>query len=80
MSELRKLGADIEATEDGMIIHGKTPLYAENTVVDSYGDHRIGMMLAIAACITKGSVTLQHPEAIAVSYPTFFDHLRMLQS
>ncbi|MCX8001246.1 MAG: 3-phosphoshikimate 1-carboxyvinyltransferase [Anoxybacillus mongoliensis] len=80
VSELRKLGAHIEATEDGMIIHGKTPLYVENTVVDSYGDHRIGMMLAIAACITKGDVTLQHPEAIAVSYPTFFDHLRMLQS
>ncbi|MED0687363.1 3-phosphoshikimate 1-carboxyvinyltransferase [Anoxybacillus ayderensis] len=80
VSELRKLGAHIEATEDGMIIHGKTPLHANDVLVDSYGDHRIGMMLAIASCITKGHVTLQRPEAIAVSYPTFFDHLRILQS
>ncbi|MGG6431453.1 3-phosphoshikimate 1-carboxyvinyltransferase [Anoxybacillus sp. D401a] len=80
VSELRKLGAHIEATEDGMIIHGKTPLHASDVLVDSYGDHRIGMMLAIASCITKGHVTLQRPEAIAVSYPMFFDHLRMLQS
>ncbi|MBW7649563.1 3-phosphoshikimate 1-carboxyvinyltransferase [Anoxybacillus sp. ST4] len=80
VSELRKLGAHIEATEDGMIIHGKTPLHANDVIVDSYGDHRIGMMLAIAACVAKGNVTLQRPEAIAVSYPTFFDHLRMLQS
>ncbi len=71
VSELRKLGAHIEATEDGMIIHGKTPLHANDVLVDSYGDHRIGMMLAIASCITKGHVTLQRPEAIAVSYPTF---------
>ncbi|WP_199425924.1 3-phosphoshikimate 1-carboxyvinyltransferase [Thermaerobacillus caldiproteolyticus] len=78
VSELRKLGADIEATEDGMIIHGKTPLKANGTIVDSHGDHRIGMMLAIAACIAKGEVFLQRPEAIAVSYPMFFAHLHSL--
>jgi 3-phosphoshikimate 1-carboxyvinyltransferase len=78
VTELRKLGAEIEATEDGMIIHGKSALKAEEAVVDSYGDHRIGMMLAIAACITKGTVHLKRPEVIAVSYPTFFDHLHSL--
>ncbi|MBA2875043.1 3-phosphoshikimate 1-carboxyvinyltransferase [Thermaerobacillus caldiproteolyticus] len=78
VSELRKLGADIEATEDGMIIHGKTPLKANGTIVDSHGDHRIGMMLAIAACLAKGEVFLQRPEAIAVSYPMFFAHLHSL--
>ncbi|WP_461200645.1 3-phosphoshikimate 1-carboxyvinyltransferase [Anoxybacillus sp. TBDG-1] len=80
VSELRKLGAHIEATEDGMVIHGKTSLHANDVIVDSYGDHRIGMMLAIASCITKGNVTLQRPEAIAVSYPAFFEHLHALQS
>ena len=78
VSELTKLGADIEATEDGMIIRGKTKLNATNCVVDSYGDHRIGMMLAIAACITKGNVTLSRSEAINVSYPSFFEHLHTL--
>jgi 3-phosphoshikimate 1-carboxyvinyltransferase len=78
VSELSQLGADIEATEDGMIIRGKTKLKANNMVVDSYGDHRIGMMLAIAACITEGELTLNRPEAIAVSYPNFFEHLQLL--
>jgi 3-phosphoshikimate 1-carboxyvinyltransferase len=78
VTELRKLGAEIEATEDGMIIHGKSALKAEEAVVDSHGDHRLGMMLAIAACITKGTVHLKRPEAVAVSYPAFFDHLHSL--
>ncbi|WP_027408569.1 3-phosphoshikimate 1-carboxyvinyltransferase [Anoxybacteroides tepidamans] len=78
VSELRKLGAHIEATEDGMIIRGKTPLKADGVTVDSHGDHRIGMMLAVAACITEGTMSLNRPEAIAVSYPTFFEHLQIL--
>ncbi len=78
VAELKKLGADIEATDDGMIIRGKTPLVADDAVVDSHGDHRIGMMLAIAACITKGRVRLNRKEAVAVSYPTFFADLRSL--
>jgi len=78
VSELRKLGADVEATEDGMVIRGKARLHSTDRQVDSHGDHRIGMMLAIASCITEGNVTLSRSEAIAVSYPNFFDHLQSL--
>ena len=46
--------------------------------VTSYGDHRIGMMLAIAALIAKGEMELHDPSAIDVSYPEFFDHLNQL--
>ncbi len=49
VNELTKLGATITATDDGMIIHGKNKL--GGGVVSSYGDHRIGMMLAVAALI-----------------------------
>ncbi len=76
VNELKKLGADIEATEDGMIIHGKTPLHG--ATVDSWGDHRIGMTLAIASIITSESVVLNHSSAINVSYPSFFDDLYSL--
>ncbi len=76
--ELSKLGAKIEATEDGMIIHGKT--YLTGGRVSSHGDHRIGMMLSIAAFICDGDVILDKPEAIAVSYPEFFNHLKKLQA
>ncbi|MDQ0213688.1 3-phosphoshikimate 1-carboxyvinyltransferase [Oikeobacillus pervagus] len=76
VGELRKLGAKIEATEDGMIIHGKSSLTGGN--VSSFGDHRIGMMLSIAALICREEVELEDPECIAISYPTFFEHLKQL--
>ncbi|KZZ86403.1 3-phosphoshikimate 1-carboxyvinyltransferase [Bacillus sp. SJS] len=72
--ELKKLGADIEATEDGMIINGKKPLTG-GVEVSSHGDHRIGMMLSIAACLTEKTVELGQAEAINVSYPGFFNDL-----
>lgn len=75
--ELRKLGANIEATDDGMIIHGGTQL-AGGVTVSSHGDHRIGMMLAIASLICEHSIELEGHEAIPVSYPSFFDHLNKL--
>jgi len=76
VEELRKLGASIEATEDGMIIYGKSHLTGGR--VSSHGDHRIGMMLSIAALICENEVELEKPEAIAVSYPNFFSHLNSL--
>lgn len=78
VNELSKLGAVITASEDGMVIRGKSSL--SGGTVSSHGDHRIGMMLAIAAAISKGEVHLQQKEAISVSYPSFFDHLDSLIS
>jgi 3-phosphoshikimate 1-carboxyvinyltransferase len=75
--ELTKLGANIEATEDGMIINGPTQL--SGAVVSSHGDHRIGMMLSIASLIASGETTLENPEAISVSYPDFFPHLNTIK-
>lgn len=77
VSELSKIGATIKGTDDGMIITGKTKLVG-NATVSSHGDHRIGMMLAVASCITQEPITLQDAKAIDVSYPTFFDHLTLL--
>lgn len=74
--ELNKLGAKIETTDDGLIIHGPTPLHGGN--VDSHGDHRIGMMLQIAALLTDDVVELNNPEAINISYPNFFTDLQSL--
>ncbi|MBO8177479.1 MAG: 3-phosphoshikimate 1-carboxyvinyltransferase [Bacillus sp. (in: Bacteria)] len=74
--ELQQLGADIQPTEDGMIIHGKCTLTGGN--VRSYGDHRIGMMLAIASLICQSEVTIDGVHAVSVSYPTFFEDLKIL--
>ncbi|MGH2103250.1 3-phosphoshikimate 1-carboxyvinyltransferase, partial [Aerococcus urinaeequi] len=77
--ELNKMGANIEETEDGMIITGPTPLHAAD--VDSYGDHRIGMMLQVAALLVKeGTVNLSRSEAVNISFPSFFDDLAALSA
>lgn len=74
---LGQMGADIQATEDGMVIRGKTPLHG--AAVNSCGDHRIGMMAAIAALLVEeGQVTLERAEAIMTSYPDFFKDLERL--
>lgn len=74
--QLRKMGADITATEDGLIINGPTPLHG--ATVSSLGDHRIGMMLQVAALISEDEVELERPEAVAISYPAFFDDVQSL--
>ncbi|WP_430609085.1 3-phosphoshikimate 1-carboxyvinyltransferase [Enterococcus sp. DIV0876] len=74
--ELQKIGARITPTADGLIIHGPTKLHGGH--VSSRGDHRIGMMLQIAALLTDEDVTLDRAEAVAVSYPHFFDDVRTL--
>ena len=74
---LNSMGAAITPTEDGMIIEGKTPLHGAQ--VNTFGDHRIGMMTAIAALLAQsGQVELERAEAIKTSYPSFFSDLEGL--
>ena len=74
---LNSMGAAITPTEDGMIIEGKTPLHGAQ--VNTFGDHRIGMMTAIAALLAQsGQVELERSEAIKTSYPSFFSDLEGL--
>ncbi|WP_367985649.1 3-phosphoshikimate 1-carboxyvinyltransferase [Streptococcus sp. ZY1909104] len=74
---LNAMGTKIEPTADGMIIEGPTPLHG--ATVNTFGDHRIGMMTAIAALLAQdGEVVLERAEAINTSYPAFFDHLESL--
>ena len=74
---LNSMGAAITPTEDGMIIEGKTPLHGAQ--VNTFGDHRIGMMTAIAALLAQsGQVELERSEAIKTSYPSFFRDLEGL--
>ena len=75
-TELKKLGAHIEETEDGMIIHGPTAL--SGGTLSSYGDHRIGMMAGIAALAASGPISIEDHSCINISYPTFFDDLEKL--
>lgn len=70
---LNSMGANIEPTDDGMIIQGGTKLHAPENAINTLGDHRIGMMVAIAALLVEnGEIELERAEAIQTSYPSFF--------
>ena len=69
---LKKLGANISSTKDEIIIRGKTSLKGGVTV-DSYNDHRIAMMVSIAASVSKENVILTNANAVNKSYPNFFE-------
>ena len=76
---LTAMGADVTPTADGMRIRGKINLHAPHKAIDTHGDHRIGMMTAIAALLVQeGEVVLEGSQAIKTSYPTFFENLKAL--
>lgn len=73
---LRAMGADITASEDGWVING--PRYLEGARVDSGGDHRVAMALAVAGLIADGKTEIENAECVDISYPGFFDDLEIL--
>lgn len=73
---LRALGADITASEDGWVINGPRDL--EGARIDSAGDHRVAMALAIAGLLAHGKTEIEGAECVGISYPDFFDHLDYL--
>ena len=75
---LKALGADIEETEDGLLIRGKKELAGGK--VDSFNDHRIAMSAAVAAGICKSEVTVKGAECTDKSFPGFWDILNSLDT
>ena len=67
--ELKKMSVAIEEKPDGMIIHGGKPL--RGAVVNSHGDHRVAMALAVAALGAEGETLIQDTECITTSFPGF---------
>lgn len=69
VSELKKMGADIEEREDGFRVNGPTKL--QGAVCKSYNDHRIVMSLAVAALLAEGKTVIKNSECIDISFPEF---------
>lgn len=76
VKELSKMGADIAPLPDGFCVRGPTPL--RGTTVESHGDHRLGMALAVAGLVAEGETVVQHTACIADSFPGFEGTLRSL--
>jgi len=76
VSELRKMGAQIDATDDGFIVDGPTTL--RGAPVDSHGDHRLAMALTVAGLVADGPTTVYGAEVTADSFPGFETTLQVL--
>jgi 3-phosphoshikimate 1-carboxyvinyltransferase len=76
VSELGKLGAQVEARADGMVITGVEQL--RKGTVSSHGDHRIAMSLAVAALSARGEVTIVDTACTETSFPGFWELLENL--
>ena len=72
-NNLSAMGADITATDDGMIIEGDCPLHG--AIIDSKMDHRIAMAFTVAGLVADGDTQILNPECVNVSYPDFFENI-----
>ena len=75
---LQKIGVEVEEREDGLIITGGCNPPEGEIVIDSHGDHRIVMAMAIAAVSLGVDITIENAEAVNKSYPSFFIELKKL--
>lgn len=73
---LNALGADVKIDGDSLVINGMKRL--SGGTVSSCNDHRIAMAAAIAATVSTGDVTIVQSEAVAKSYPMFFEDMNSL--
>lgn len=73
VAQLRAMGAQIEATADGFVIDGPTPL--QGATVDGLGDHRMAMSLAVAALIAAGPTCITGADCVSKTYPEFWRDL-----
>ena len=73
---LGALGADVTELDDGLVIRGVPELTGGEA--DSAGDHRIAMSAAVAACASRGAVTVDGAETVAKSYPRFWEDFAAL--
>ena len=73
---LNLLGANVQETEDGLLVDPASPLRGGE--VDACGDHRIAMMAAIASCACTGEVTIRGAQAVNKSYPGFWQDFALL--
>lgn len=69
---LSALGADVAEGPDSLTIRGKEALHGGVTV-DSFNDHRIAMMAAVAATRCVKPITITDAQCVAKSYPDFWE-------
>jgi 3-phosphoshikimate 1-carboxyvinyltransferase len=76
-SELGRMGVAIEPTPDGFIVDGGKS-HLQGAHVNSHGDHRIAMSLAVAGLIADQTTNINNAEVVSISYPEFWNTLQTI--
>ena len=76
-TSLKALGVRIAASDDGFRVRG-VPSRPRGGGMASFGDHRLAMLGAIAGLVSREGVRLEDAEAVAISFPGFFDVLESI--
>ena len=74
--ELSKMGVRMEVNGDDVSVEGGRKL--EGASVESHGDHRVAMALAVAGLSARGGIALSGEECVKVSFPGFFESLEKI--
>jgi 3-phosphoshikimate 1-carboxyvinyltransferase len=72
---MRKLGFTVEEREDGMVVEGNRGAIHHDISVNSHGDHRVAMAMAVLASCVDAPVRIENVECVQTSYPRFWEHL-----
>ena len=75
-AEIGKMGATIEEKIDGLVVTG--PVRLQGAEVDSHGDHRLGMALAIAGLVASSPTLIENADCISDSFPLFVETMQAL--
>lgn len=77
---LHALGVAAEARSDGLVVRGHAGATFKGATLASHNDHRLAMTWAVAALIANAETHITDADAVAVSYPTFWDTLQDITS
>lgn len=78
VTNLQRMGAQVEEFDDGLAVTGPTPLHG--AILDSFHDHRIAMAFAVAALIAEGETVIQNSECVDISFPGFYELLASIRN
>ncbi len=70
VTELRKIGADIDELDDGFVVHGKTRL-SGGVEIETYHDHRLAMSMYVAGLICEREILIKDFDWVNISFPEF---------
>jgi len=78
VKNLRLFGVEVEEQDDGMVVTGPATLHTPDVAIDSHGDHRIAMSVAVLNTFSDQAISIENVGCVNTSYPEFWQHMDQL--